>query len=64
MKTLLGSKFFKKKKFPFPVFFESHEEGKLDLEKTKQLLKDLEHSSLVHLGNGSQFNLKIGRSDM
>ncbi len=63
LKKHLGKHFYEKKKFPYPVSFEEiNDEGVLDQEKFRTLINNLrEESTYLHIGNGAELTLKIGR---
>lgn len=65
LKSVLGKNFYLKKKFPLPVFLDDFlENKKINLEKFKGELESLtSFSTYLHLGNGAEFSIKVGRMD-
>ena len=64
LKQALGTKFFTKKKYPFPVSLADQlsEEGVIDEEKFRAYLSQLvSNVSYMHLGEGTELSVKVGR---
>ena len=64
LKKALGTKFFTKKKYPFPVSLSEqlNEEGLIEEEKFRAYLSQLvDNVSYMHLGEGTELSIKVGR---
>lgn len=66
LKQSLGTKFFERKKYPFPVdLVDFKTDGKLvTKDEFSKFLDTLTHNSTyLHLGQGTEFSVKIGRAE-